>query len=363
VTALKSSGAFSHRPISFSSARYNGRSSVDPNVRELALISANRVRRPGAGLGVRGGPARHLRPGRGGDRHRRGGPKVRVRAFLSRRPASSAIERDEARPRRQHREEVEVVIDSAAAPQLGAVVNDAADSGTDQGPAAEGVGPHELADPECEPHVGVEAPVYVRRRVEGGGPNRYPPPGRLERVRHRQEAVHERRVHDNDGMDVRRDGRVIREDGKRSVGQGRAAAVISIPTSARRSLILGTYASEKELYSDMGQGDMFGGTRTRPAHSRQAAGITHPAGDSVERTCARSRTARPMAIGDLRKLLPRTSICPPRFRLRHRLRGGNPPQRCSSSCFSSSSMPSRMNDDAFLYFVYGTSSLMNSHVA
>ena len=26
-------------------------------------------------------------------------------------------------------------------------------------------------------------------------------------------------------------------------------------------------------------------------------------------------------------------------------------------------MPSRMNDEAFLYLVYGTSSLMNSHVA
>ena len=56
---------------------------------------------------------------------------------------------------------------------------------------------------------------------------------------------------------------------------------------------------------------------------------------------------------------------PARYRLRHRLRGRPTlhPEGCSSSCFSSSSMPSRMNDEAFLYLVYGTSSLMNSHVA
>jgi hypothetical protein len=47
--------------------------------------------------------------------------------------------------RRQHGEEIEVIIDTAAAPQLGAVVNDAADLRADQGPAADRVGAHELA--------------------------------------------------------------------------------------------------------------------------------------------------------------------------------------------------------------------------
>jgi hypothetical protein len=64
----------------------------------------------------------------------------------------------------------------------------------------------------------VERPVGVRRRIVGGrrasGPNGYPPPGRLERIDDRQEAVRERRVHDEHGMDVRRDGRVAGEDGK-----------------------------------------------------------------------------------------------------------------------------------------------------
>src|SRR6476661_10503846 len=48
---------------------------------------------------------------------------------------------------------------------------------------------------------------------------------------------------------------------------------------------------------------------------------------------------------------------PPRGRLLHRLRGRPTlhPEGCSSSCCSSSSMPSRMKGEAFLYLVNGTS--------
>jgi hypothetical protein len=80
---------------------------------------------------------------------------------------------------RQHGEEVRVVDVASPAPQLGAVVNDAADPGADQRPAADGIGPHEVADRPGERDVGVEAPVGVRRSVEegrrAGGPNGYVP--------------------------------------------------------------------------------------------------------------------------------------------------------------------------------------------
>jgi hypothetical protein len=56
-------------------------------------------------------------------------------------------------------------------------------------------------------------------------------------------------------------------------------------------------------------------------------------------------------------------VCP--RRIRHPLRGRPAvhPDGCSSSRFRSRSMPSRMKDEVFLYFVYGTSCLIQSHVA
>jgi hypothetical protein len=62
---------------------------------------------------------------------------------------------------------------------------------------------------------------------------------------------------------------------------------------------------------------------------------------------------------------PRPSTTAKIARIRYPLRGRPAvhPDGCSSSRFSSSSMPSRMKDEAFRYFVYGTSSLMKSHVA
>jgi hypothetical protein len=135
---------------------------------------------------------------------------------------------------RQHGEEVYVVDDIPAAPQLGAVADDAADPGADQPPAADGIGRHQLADPQSERDVGVERPVGVRRRVEhgrrAGGPNGYPPPGLLERAHDPHEAVHQPRVHDDHGVDVRRDGRVAGEDGKRA----RSVAVLA---RARRRVV------------------------------------------------------------------------------------------------------------------------------
>src|SRR5207245_624500 len=56
---------------------------------------------------------------------------------------------------------------------------------------------------------------------------------------------------------------------------------------------------------------------------------------------------------------------PPWCRIRHPLRGRPAvhPDGCSSSCLSNRSIPSRMKDDVFPYLVYGTSSLIQSHVA
>jgi hypothetical protein len=58
-----------------------------------------------------------------------------------------------SRSGRQHGEEVTVTSDIAAASQLGAVGNDAADPRADQPPAADEVGRHQLADPQGEPHA------------------------------------------------------------------------------------------------------------------------------------------------------------------------------------------------------------------
>jgi len=133
---------------------------------------------------------------------------------------------------RQHGEKVTVTSDIAAAPQLGAVADDAPDPRADERPAADGAGPHELADPQGERHVGAQRPIDVRRCVERGrrvsGPNWYPAPGRLERAHDPHEAVRQRRVHDEHGMDVGRDGRVVGEDGKR------ARSVAVLPRAGRR---------------------------------------------------------------------------------------------------------------------------------
>jgi hypothetical protein len=60
------------------------------------------------------------------------------------------------------------------------VVDDAPDPRADHRPAADRVGPHQLADPQGERDVGAERPVGVPRRVEHGrrvsGPNRYKMP-------------------------------------------------------------------------------------------------------------------------------------------------------------------------------------------
>jgi hypothetical protein len=59
----------------------------------------------------------------------------------------------DGRGRRQHREEVGIVGDAAAVPQLGRVGNDAADPSPDERPAADRVRPHQLADPQGERDV------------------------------------------------------------------------------------------------------------------------------------------------------------------------------------------------------------------
>jgi hypothetical protein len=126
--------------------------------------------------------------------------------------------------RRQNGEQIDVISDVAPS-QLGAVVDDAADPFADQRPAAGGVGTHQLPNLVAEADVGVERAVGIRRRVECGcrvgGPNGYPAPGRLERARDLHEAVSERRVHDEHGMDVgaRRTGGWRRRQ-TRSVGRG-----------------------------------------------------------------------------------------------------------------------------------------------
>src|SRR6266478_1249802 len=93
-----------------------------------------------------------------------------------------------SRSGRQHGEEIDV-LDTATASQLGAVADDTTDPLADLRRAADGVGTHQLSDLQRERHVGVEAAVGVPRRVEGGRPNGYPPPGRLERAHDPQEAV------------------------------------------------------------------------------------------------------------------------------------------------------------------------------
>jgi hypothetical protein len=93
------------------------------------------------------------------------------------------------------------------------------------------------------------------------------------------------------------------------------------------------------------------------ASSRRVAGITHPP--------VVPSNGRALQVG---RRGPRPSVtgegCP-RCRTHHPLRGRPAlhPDGCSSSCLSSRSMPSRMNDEVVLYFVYGTSSLIQSHVA
>jgi hypothetical protein len=112
-------------------------------------------------------------------------------------------------PVRQHGEEIDVADIAPPAPQLGRVIDDASDPGADQRPVAEVIGAHQLADPERERDVGVQRPVGVGRCVECGRrtcPDGYPPPGRLQLIRDLQEAVRERRVHDDHGMDVGRAG-------------------------------------------------------------------------------------------------------------------------------------------------------------
>jgi hypothetical protein len=54
------------------------------------------------------------------------------------------------------------------------------------------------------------------------GPNGYAPPGLFERARDLQEAVREARMHDEHGMHVGRDGRVVEED----VVGGRSTAML-----------------------------------------------------------------------------------------------------------------------------------------
>src|SRR5215831_606915 len=51
------------------------------------------------------------------------------------------------------------------------------------------------------------------------------------------------------------------------------------------------------------------------------------------------------------------------FGVPHGVRCRPHPEGCSSSRLSSSSIPSRMNDEVLPYFVYGATFLMRSHVA
>jgi hypothetical protein len=87
------------------------------------------------------------------------------------------------------------------------------------------VGANQLADLQRARDVGAECPVRVRRCVEGGRPDGYAPPGRLQLVYDLQEAIREARVHDDQGMDVGRDGRVVEEDGV----DGRSTAILVGP--------------------------------------------------------------------------------------------------------------------------------------
>jgi hypothetical protein len=137
------------------------------------------------------------------------------------------------------------------------------------------------------------------------------------------------------------------------------------PSALGRGLV-----EEQERGADRGGGRPHGGktlahrvhavestARWSPASSRQTAGITSPAGRPVERTGARGRTQGPRGHQPPRRL--------PGAERRHPLRGRPAvhPDGCSSSRFRSSSMPSRIKDEAFLYLVYGTISLIKSHVA
>jgi hypothetical protein len=100
-------------------------------------------------------------------------------------------------------------------------------------------------------------------------------------------------------------------------------------------------------------------TRQNPASSFPSSRGYHPppAGRSVKRMGARGGRQGPGPLAT------REDCSGAGFHQPLRGRPTLHPEGCSSSCFSSSSMPSRMNDEAFLYLVYGTSSLMNSHVA
>jgi len=107
----------------------------------------------------RGLPARHRRP----FHFRVAGPapcictsaQVSTRV-LQHNPIQSGHRRRPAPPGRwQHDEKVILVDHVATASQLGRVGNDLADPRADQGPVADGVGPHQLADPQRERDVGV----------------------------------------------------------------------------------------------------------------------------------------------------------------------------------------------------------------
>jgi hypothetical protein len=76
------------------------------------------------------------------------GPKFLMAASAGH-PRSGRSGWSAPRTRRQHGEKVSIV-DTSAASQLGAVVNDAAGPGADQRPAAVRIGRHQLADPEGE---------------------------------------------------------------------------------------------------------------------------------------------------------------------------------------------------------------------
>jgi hypothetical protein len=112
--------------------------------------------------------------------------------------------------------------------------------------------------------------------------------------------------------------------------------------------------------------DLAALTRQNPDGAFPSRRGYHLTRRSFRRTEGRRRSdgeaPRPSATGEG---CPDVDQCPSRYKIRHLLRGRPTlhPDGCSSSCFSSSSMPSRMKDEAFLYLVYGTTSLIQSHVA
>ena len=107
--------------------------------------------------------------------------------------------RERGRPDGQHGEQIEV-IGVASASELGGVVEDVADLGTDQRPIAHEAERHQIADPQRERHVRMKRPVDIHRpRV--GGLDGYPPPRRLQRVHDRQEAFCEVRMYGRPSRD------------------------------------------------------------------------------------------------------------------------------------------------------------------